>query len=109
MRNGNEKLMNYFKRDRLKDLINFIIEMPTEDEHNRGHKFPFLVNEIFSLDNSKINEKFFSVEEEEPEEKPTIKKAEDDIDSSSEDWTKPEDDLTKSSDEEENEEEEESK
>jgi hypothetical protein len=36
--------------------------MPEVDEHKAGHKFPFLVNEIFSLDNNKINEKFFSEE-----------------------------------------------
>jgi hypothetical protein len=36
--------------------------MPEEDDHKKGHKFPFIVNELFSLDNGKINEKFFNDE-----------------------------------------------
>lgn len=62
MRNGNEKLLNYFKRDKLKLLIDYITKYPEEDDQKKGHKFPFLVNEIFSLDNGKLNEKFFSEE-----------------------------------------------
>ncbi len=71
-RNGNEKLLNYFKRDKLKELIDFITVMPDEDDQKRGHKFPFLVNEIFSLDNQKLNEKFFNIEviEEKSDSKP---------------------------------------
>lgn len=94
--------MGYFKRDKLKQLIDYITEMPTEDEHKRGHKFPFLVNEIFSLDNQKINDKFFNIEEEEPEEKPSKVEKEDDEDSSSEsdEGLKKDEAQTKSSDEE---------
>lgn len=51
MRNGNEKLLKFLKRDRVKSLIDYITKMPEEDDHKKGHKFPFVVNELFSLDN----------------------------------------------------------
>lgn len=92
--------MGYFKRDKLKQLIDYITAMPTEDEHKRGHKFPFLVNEIFSLDNQKINDKFFNIEEEEPEEKPSKTEKDHDGDSSSDEGSKKDEAQTKSSDEE---------
>jgi len=62
MRNGNDKLIKFLKRDRVKRLIDYITKMPESDDHKKGHKFPFIVNELFSLDNSKINEKFFNDE-----------------------------------------------
>lgn len=37
MRNGNEKLLKYFKRDKLKILIDYITKMPAEDDHRKGH------------------------------------------------------------------------
>lgn len=93
-RNGNEKLLNYFKRDRLKQLIDYITVMPEEDDHRKGHKFPFLVNEIFSLD-SKLNEKFFEIEVE-PEVKPAKAEVEEtSFDDESHEHT---DENTKSSD-----------
>lgn len=36
--------------------------MPESDDHKKGHKFPFVVNELFSLDNQKLNDKFFNDE-----------------------------------------------
>jgi len=62
MRNGNEKLIKFLKRDRIKQLIDYITTMPEEDDQKKGHKFPFVVNELFSLDNHKINDKFFNEE-----------------------------------------------
>jgi len=62
MRNGNDKLIKFLKRDRVKRLIDYITKMPESDDHKKGHKFPFIVNELFSLDNGKINEKFFNDE-----------------------------------------------
>ena len=49
-KNGNKNLINYLTRDKIKELINFITIMPEEDEHNRGHKYPFLSSEVFSCD-----------------------------------------------------------
>lgn len=63
MRNGNEKLIKFLTRDWVKRLIDYITKMPEEDDHKKGHKFPFVVNELFSLDNSKLNDKFFNEEE----------------------------------------------
>ena len=68
MRNMNEKLLKYFRRDKLKTLIDYITKVPEEDTHDRGHKFPFVVGELFALDLTKINDKFFNEEEDEVEE-----------------------------------------
>lgn len=73
--------------------------MPEEDDQRKGHKFPFLVNEIFSLD-SKLNEKFFEIEVE-PEAKPV--KAETDEISFDDESHEHTDENTKSSDSEEEE------
>lgn len=59
-KNGNKNLMSYLTRDKIKELINFITVMPEEDEHNRGHKYPFLASEVFSCDMSEVIEKFFT-------------------------------------------------
>lgn len=37
-------------RDKISELIDYIIEMPTEDEHKRGHKYPFVAAEIFNAE-----------------------------------------------------------
>ena len=45
-----------------------ITEMPTEDEFKRGHKYPFVVSEILSMDIQEIQAVFFkSIEEEDQE------------------------------------------
>ena len=42
--------------------------MPTEeDSHERAHKYPFLVSDILSQENSSLLDVFFQEEEEEPE------------------------------------------
>ena len=46
----------------MKQLIDLIIVEPTEDVHERGHKFPFTANEIFGTENSALLDKFFNEE-----------------------------------------------
>ena len=48
IRNGNEKLLVFLsKKKNMKELLKFILEEPPADaSHNRGHKLPFLVNDI---------------------------------------------------------------
>lgn len=73
-KNGNKNLIKYLDRERVKELIDLIIEMPETDEHNRGHKYPFVANEVFNCDMQQIIDKFFISpaddveEEEEPDE-----------------------------------------
>ena len=58
-KNFNDKLIKYFDHDKLKVLIDYITVMPTEDEHNRGHKYPFLAGEVFNCEINQILDKFF--------------------------------------------------
>ena len=43
----------------IKNLIDYVIREPTEDEHKRGHKFPFNACEILCSDNPVIVSKLF--------------------------------------------------
>lgn len=47
-KNSNKNLISYLDRDKVKQLIDFITVMPEEDEHNRGHKYPFIASEVFN-------------------------------------------------------------
>ena len=59
-RNSNKNLQKYLDREKIKQLIDFITEMPEEDEHNRGHKYPFIASELFNTDMDEVTNKFFT-------------------------------------------------
>ena len=59
-KNNNKNLINYLNREKVKQLIDFITVMPEEDEHNRGHKYPFLASELFNCDIAEITDMFFT-------------------------------------------------
>ena len=72
-KNSNKNLIKYLDREKIKQLIDFITVMPETDEHNRGHKYPFIANEVFNCDMAKVTDRFFispadDIEEEEPDE-----------------------------------------
>ena len=72
-RSNHHKLISFLtKKKNMKKLLEYIIEEPSpEASHNRGHKFPFLVSDVLSSDNSTLLDVFFSEEHkkaEEPEE-----------------------------------------
>ena len=54
----NEKLIDYFDKDKIKRLLDYIIK-EQEDEQNKGYKFPFLCSQIFGLEIDKIMKYFF--------------------------------------------------
>jgi hypothetical protein len=48
------------------DLLSYIIEMPSEsDSHERAHKYPFALGEMFAIDNNSLLDVFFEEEKEE--------------------------------------------
>ena len=53
-RNQNEKLINFFSKDKVKKLVDYIIKEPKEDDLLKGHKFPFIASEILNSDEDKI-------------------------------------------------------
>ncbi|CAI2375846.1 unnamed protein product [Moneuplotes crassus] len=77
IRNGNQKVIEFLlKKKNMKDLLSYILEEPPADaSHNRGHKFPFMVSEIFGNSMSKLFGIFFS---DEPEEDPSNAKNDED-------------------------------
>lgn len=71
-KNSNKNLIKYLNREKIRELIDLITVMPETDEHNRGHKYPFLANEVFNCDISEVIDKFFispadDVQPEEPD------------------------------------------
>ena len=67
-RSQNEKLIEYFDKDKIKRLLDYIIKEPEVDEQERGYKFPFLCSQIFGLELDKIMEPFFKTNKEFEEE-----------------------------------------
>ena len=44
----NSKLQKFMDRRRVSELLDFVIKMPEKDaSHTRGHKLPFVANEVF--------------------------------------------------------------
>ena len=53
----------YFDRNKIKELIKYIIEEPKEDEYNKGHKYPFIACEMLINSNKRIQEMIIFTEE----------------------------------------------
>ena len=51
--------MRFLDHDRLLQLLDYIIVMPEEDSHDRGHKYPFTAAEVFGTESANILDKFF--------------------------------------------------
>jgi hypothetical protein len=50
-----------FTHEKLEEMIEMITKMPPEGcSHDRGHKYPFTVTEIFGCEVSQINDFFFT-------------------------------------------------
>ena len=58
-RSQNEKLIEYFDRNKIKRLLDYTIKEPEVDEQERGYKFPFLCSQIFGLEIDKMIDHFF--------------------------------------------------
>jgi hypothetical protein len=54
----NEKLINFFDKEKVKHLLDYIIK-EQEDEKDKGYKFPFVCSQIFGLELEKIMKYFF--------------------------------------------------
>ena len=56
---SNASLARYLDHDKLLQLLDYIIVMPEEDSHDRGHKYPFTAAEVFGTESPSILDKFF--------------------------------------------------
>ena len=64
LKNKNEKLINYFNQNRIKQMLDYIIKEPKEDDYNEGHKFPFICSKLFNVEEIKIMNYFFKTNKE---------------------------------------------
>ena len=60
----------YFNSEKVKKLIKLITEEPEEEDHLKGHKFPYIASEILKCDCPFISKRFILNEQEYDEEYP---------------------------------------
>ena len=63
-RTQNKKLLNYFNKEKVKQLLDYIIKEPTEDSQNKGYKFPFICSQLFGLEEETLMNYFFKTNKE---------------------------------------------
>ena len=76
LQSKNEKLINYFNKEKIKQMLDYIIKEPKEDDHNKGHKFPFICSKLFNVEEIKIMKYFLKTNKELIKEKNEEKKEE---------------------------------
>ena len=62
---GNKSLIKYLTKERVKQMIDYIIKEPNDDSnYNRGHKFPWICSQLFNIENSEILKYFYKTNKE---------------------------------------------
>jgi len=69
LQNKNKKLINYFTKEKIKQMLDYIIKEPKEDDYNKGHKFPFVCYKLFNIEEKNIMNFFHMTNKELIEEK----------------------------------------
>ena len=64
IRNQNQKLIDFFDENKIKNLVNYIIKEPKEDNELIGYKFPFIASEILNSDDDRILSYFINTKSE---------------------------------------------
>ena len=64
LQNKNEKLINFFNKEKIKQMLDYIIKEPKEEDQNKGHKFPFICSKLFNVEESKIMQYFLNTNQE---------------------------------------------
>ena len=69
----NKSLINYFNKEKIKQMIDYIIKEPPNDiNHDKGYKFPWICSQIFNLGNYNIMKYFLKTNIELEEEQKKI-------------------------------------
>ena len=58
--NQDSKFINYLTNDKIRKLIDYSTKLPSSDEHNIGHKYPFNAMEILCSENINFQNKLMS-------------------------------------------------
>jgi len=69
LQSRNQKLIDYFNKERIKQMLDYIIKEPKEDDHNKGHKFPFLCSRLLNVEEGNIMNYFLKTNKELKEER----------------------------------------
>ena len=69
LQSRNQKLIDYFNKSRIKQVLDYIIKEPKEDDHNKGHKFPFLCSRLLNVEEENIMNFFLKTNKELKEER----------------------------------------
>ena len=65
LQNKNEKLINYFNKQKIKQMLDYIIKEPkVEEDHNKSYKFPFVCSKLFNVEETKIMNYFLKTNKE---------------------------------------------
>ena len=49
LQNKNKNLINFFTKEKIKQMLDYIIKEPKDEEdHNKGYKFPFVCSKLFN-------------------------------------------------------------
>ena len=65
----NKKLIEFCTKEKIKQMLDYIIKEPKIDDYNKAHKFPFICSKIFDLDIYDMVKYFFMTRNELIEEK----------------------------------------
>ena len=71
-RSKNKKLIEFCTKEKLKQMLDYIIKEPKVDDYNKAHKFPFICSKIFDLDIYDMVKYFFMTKNELIEDKNKI-------------------------------------
>ena len=64
LQDRNENLTNFFTKEKVKQMIDYIIKEPKNDDYNKGHKFPFVCSKLFNIEDKNIMKYFFMTNKE---------------------------------------------
>ena len=64
LQNKNEKLINYLNKEKIKQMLDYIIKEQDDEDHNKAYKFPFVVSKLFNVEDTNIMKYFFKTEKE---------------------------------------------
>ena len=61
----NELLYNYLNKEKIKQMVNYIIkEPPSNSSHDKGYKFPWICSQIFNIEDRNIMKYFYKTNNE---------------------------------------------
>ena len=97
IQNQNKILLKYLNKDKIKQMIDYIIkEPPSDSTHDKGYKFPWVCSQIFSIGDSNIMKYFLKTNKELEEEEVEKKSENEEENKSNKDKSGKEDEIRKS-------------